>query len=253
MAGLKKKAFGAKESNSDYKDTMMKLKNYWPQSTIELYMAKAISLHDMDSWVDTEKKMADINQVILNMDEWHKKNPEYSFMTATKILKEKANISTPNAENIVESYERNPFYRTRSRYERAMENDQYYRGNPEPEEDDEMVHEILHTEASRSGLVMPNEMPDEDRGSEVRAVRASTSFTIDPETSSRWNTLFGESVGAETPVAPSNAAIRRTFQGVTPDGDMVSLTYQGGSVYIGTDQNGSLWLYNEETAVWSRR
>src|SRR5271168_3443280 len=120
-----KKYFDGEKPNKDYKDTMNKLKNYWPESTIELYMSKAISLHDLDDLIVDEQSMADINKVVLNMDEWYKKNPEYSFIIATKLLKEKANIPTPDGARINERAQY-PF-RNRTRFERAVENDQYAR------------------------------------------------------------------------------------------------------------------------------
>lgn len=250
-------------SSSEYKDTMMKLKNYWPQSTIDLYMSKAISLHDLDNFITDEKSLADINQVVLNMDEWYKKNPEYSFMQAAKLLKEKANIPTP--ETLVDNsdsdgmsrYIRNSF-RNRTRYERAQEEDQYSRRGPQFEEDmsDEQFLETIQGQSESPARDVP-ERP-------MRGTRA-TSVTLD-DTSARWNNLFVDnqimrdpfsstgSVGvAETVMATSTPPTNQLFGGITPEGTPVTLTRTGvGNTFIGTDPVGSSWIYDQDTGEWQR-
>lgn len=247
MPGLKKKSMDKKESSSSsYKDTMMKLKNYWPESTINLYLTKAITLHDLDSYIVTDEQMADINKVVLNIDDWYKKNPEYSFMTATKLLKEKAQIhmelpSNRDTDNgsAISRYFRSE-YRSRSRYERAVEEDQYSRRSPgfdEDMSDDNFLDQVLHTEPS---------MPP----ASGHAILRGDSLDVAP-VRPRSTTSAGP---AETVMAAPTPVQHEVLYGTTPDGTMIPLQPTIiNNVYSGTDDQDTGWSYNTETGVWQRQ
>jgi hypothetical protein len=240
MPGMKKAKtkYPSDSGSEEYKDTMMKLKNYWPESTIDLYVSKAISLHDLDNLVENQKQLAEINQVVLNVDEWYKKNPEYLFMSATKLLKEKANIVTPGSSERSLARELYPF-RSRTRFEQAMETDQYSRRSPgfdEDMSDEAIIASLDGQEVQGINIPMPQDPPVErprtPRAQTVRASYTSGFGTMSPEeTNSRWDTLFGgqaqQSAGtftAETVATNSTSEPAPTFNANIPSGTTLSAT-----------------------------
>lgn len=253
MPNMKKKpVFGGKEKpkNNEFEETLNKLKIHWPESAINLYLAKAISLHDLDEWAQ-EPQMTEINKLVLNVDDWHRKNPEYLYLMCTKTLKEKENVPTSNvlSSPVVEDDYQSPFrgYRSRSRYELASEMDSYTNRLGDVSDD------VFLDEISRPSNPMEESRP---------IARSMNDTVMATSGSASWNMMFGDTnndPGIARPWTPESdtpdvapAPNMRISDPNPANGERISYDINTFESYGAVDAEGHTYILDLSTGSWIR-